>query len=124
MHRVDELEHDHQVVIIDRDKGQERENGLLASLEALKLKLDLELEKKWEMMQELREEEVEEQEKGGLMSFLWGQLSFVCFMRDFSVCSIVASNLVFTSFRIVITISLVTKTHENLVRITVHAGFL
>ena len=45
-------------------------------------------------------------------------------MRDFSVCSIVASNLVFSSVRIVITISLVTKTHENLVRITVHAGLL
>ena len=45
---------------------------LLEAIEGLKKKLDLELEKKWEMMQELREEEVEEQEKGGLMSFLWG----------------------------------------------------
>lgn len=75
IHRVDEMERDHQVMTIIWIEGQERENGLLASIEALKLKLDLELEKKWEMMQELREEEVEEQEKGGLMSFLWGQLS-------------------------------------------------
>ncbi|KAK8816133.1 hypothetical protein WA556_001078 [Blastocystis sp. ATCC 50177/Nand II] len=60
--RVDAIEHDHQ----------ERENALLASIEALKLKLNLELEKKWELMQELREEEEEENQRGGLISYLWG----------------------------------------------------
>lgn len=48
------------------------ENALLASIEALKLKLNLELEKKWELMQELREEEEEENQRGGLISYLWG----------------------------------------------------
>ena len=71
--RVDDLEHDHQVGWFKDDfYSKERENSLLASIEALKLKLDLELEKKWEMMQEMREEEVHQRERGGLMSFLWG----------------------------------------------------
>ncbi|KAK8801218.1 hypothetical protein WA171_004365 [Blastocystis sp. BT1] len=59
IHRVDELEREHR----------ERENMLLEAIEGLKKKLDLELEKKWELIQQLRDEENSHQ---GLISFLWG----------------------------------------------------
>ena len=42
---------------------------LLEAIEGLKKKLDLELEKKWELIQQLRDEEKSHQ---GLISFLWG----------------------------------------------------
>ena len=42
---------------------------LLEAIEGLKKKLDLELEKKWELIQQLRDEENSQQ---GLISFLWG----------------------------------------------------
>lgn len=44
----------------------------MASIEALKLKLDLELEKKWELLQEVEDEEAEESQRGGFISYLWG----------------------------------------------------
>ena len=70
--KVDAIERDHQVGICGCVTWQERENALLASIDALKLKLNLELEKKWELQQELREEEEEENQRGGLISYLWG----------------------------------------------------
>ena len=49
--------------------GVVMENMLLEAIEGLKKKLDLELEKKWELIQQLRDEENSHQ---GLISFLWG----------------------------------------------------
>ena len=42
---------------------------LLEANEGLRKKLDLELEKKWDLMQQLKEEE---DSPRGIISFLWG----------------------------------------------------
>ena len=52
---------------------------LLEAIEGLKKKLDLELEKKWELIQQLRDEENSHQ---GLISFLWG---YMCSLLELSV---------------------------------------
>ena len=69
IHRVDELEREHRVIVCWTVNKKERENMLLEAIEGLKKKLDLELEKKWELIQQLRDEENSHQ---GLISFLWG----------------------------------------------------